>query len=161
MIRSLDQMVEQVLLSGRKFRIAVAWAHDLNTLSAITGAVNNGFAEAILIGDPSEIKKTITGSGINPLNYIIVSAENEIKAANEAVRMANADEADIVMKGLLGTDKFLKAILNKESGLMLPDSILSYVGAIEIPAYNKLLFIADPAVIPFPAYSQNIIMLEY
>ena len=54
------------------------------------------------------------------------------------------------MKGLVGTDKFLKAVMDKEKGLMLPDAVLSYVGALEIPAYHKLLFITDPAVIPFP-----------
>ena len=44
---------------------------------------------------------------------------------------------------------------------MLPNSILSYVGALEIPAYHKLLFITDPAVIPFPDIDQKIAMVNY
>jgi hypothetical protein len=35
MIRSLNQMVEKVLSLNRKFRIAVAWAQDANTVGAI------------------------------------------------------------------------------------------------------------------------------
>jgi phosphotransacetylase len=44
---------------------------------------------------------------------------------------------------------------------MLPDAVLSYVCALEIPAYHKLLFITDPAVIPFPDLDQKIAMAGY
>ena len=83
------------------------------------------------------------------------------KASQEAVRLAKSGEADIVMKGLVGTDKFLKAVMDKENGIMLPNAVLTYVCAIEIPAYHKLLFITDPAVIPFPDLDQKIAMAEY
>jgi phosphate butyryltransferase len=62
---------------------------------------------------------------------------------------------------LVGTDKFLKAVMEKERGLMLPGAVLSYVCAIELPEYHKLLFITDPAVIPFPSLDQKIAMAEY
>ena len=51
--------------------------------------------------------------------------------------------------------------MDKENGLMLPNAVLSYVGAIEIPAYHKLLFITDPAVIPFPDLDQKVAMAGY
>lgn len=44
---------------------------------------------------------------------------------------------------------------------MLPNSVLSYVAVLEIPAYHKLLFITDPAVIPFPDLDQKIAMAGY
>jgi phosphotransacetylase len=44
---------------------------------------------------------------------------------------------------------------------MIPNSVLTYVCAIEIPAYHKLLFITDPAVIPFPDLDQKVAMAEY
>lgn len=65
------------------------------------------------------------------------------------------------MKGLVGTDKFLKAVMDKENGLLLPDSVLSYVCALELPAYHKLLFITDTAVIPSPDLTQKIAMARY
>ena len=57
-------------------------------------------------------------------------------ASREAVRLAKNGEADIVMKGLVGTDKFLKAVMDKENGIMLPNAVLSYVGVMEIPAIS-------------------------
>jgi phosphotransacetylase len=65
------------------------------------------------------------------------------------------------MKGLVGTDKFLRAILDKEHGIVIPGATLSYVGAIQIPAYRKLLFVTDTAVIPYPDLFQKIAMVNY
>jgi phosphate butyryltransferase len=161
MIRSLDQMEEKVLASKKKHRIVVAWAQDTNTIGAIHKAVNKGFVEAILIGKSTEIIKTCKTEGIDEKLFSIINVDNENKASAEAVRLAKKGDADIVMKGLIGTDKFLRAVMDKENGLMLPNAVLSYVGAMEIPSYHKLLFITDPAVIPFPDLDQKISMARY
>jgi phosphotransacetylase len=154
-------MVDKVLSLKRKFRIAVAWAQDSNTISAIQMAVNNGFAEAIMIGNTREIVKLCDSLTIEKNSFTIIDSKNEGKASHEAVALTKSGDADIVMKGLVGTDKFLKAVMDKENGLMLPGAILTYVGAMQIPAYHKLLFITDPAVIPFPNLDQKIAMAEY
>jgi phosphate butyryltransferase len=161
MIRSLDQMVERVLSLHKRHRIAIAWAQDSHTVSAIHKAVNYGFAEAIMIGHVSEIKTVCRRAGIDPDLFTMIDSSSDVSSAAEAVRLARSGKADIVMKGLIGTDKFLKAVMDKKSGLMLPDAVLSYVCAIELPSYHKLLFITDPAVIPFPTLDQKIAMAEY
>lgn len=154
-------MEEKVLREARKRRIAVAWAQDTNTLSAISRAVKNGIAEALLIGKESEIIKTCRSQGIDPDSFQLIDAENEAQAAYEAVKMTKSGEADVVMKGLVGTDKFLKAVMDKEKGLMHPGAVLSYVCAIQIPSYHKLLFVTDTAVIPFPDLEQKVAMAGY
>lgn len=161
MIRSLDQMVAKVLSGGRKYRIAVAWAHDDNTILAIRKAVEEGIAEALLTGRKKEILKNCQAWGIKPENFTIIESDDEVSASADAVKLAKTGDADIVMKGLAGTSHFLKAVMDKEKGLMLPWAVLSYVGALQLPAYNKLLFITDPAVIPFPGLEQKIAMAEY
>lgn len=161
MITKLDQMVEQVLSSGKKHRLAVAWAQDQNTIGALSSAVSQGFAEAIMIGNKEEIIKVCDNESVNHKLFSIIDSESDSTASREAVRLARTGEVDIVMKGLVGTDKFLKAVMDKETGIMLPGSVLSYVCAIEIPAYHKLLFVTDPAVIPFPDLDQKIAMADY
>ena len=161
MIRTLSQIEEKVLTLKKTYRIAVAWAQDINTIGAVYKAVNKGFIEAIMIGKSSEIIKICKKEGIGQNSFKIIDAENENQASLEAVRMAKTGEADIVMKGLVGTDKFLKAVMDKEKGIMIPNNTLSYVGVLEIPAYHKLLFITDPAVIPFPDLEQKIAMTGY
>ena len=154
-------MVEKVLTPGKKHTIAVAWAQDPNTIGAIDKAVNAGFAEAIMIGNSGEIKKTCGKIGIDTAKFNIIDIDDEVKASAEAVMLVRTGAADIVMKGLVGTDIFLKAVMDKESGIMLRDAVLSYVCAVEIPDYHKLLFITDPAVIPYPNLEQKVAMAEY
>jgi phosphate butyryltransferase len=161
MIRSLDQMVEKVNSLHKKHRIAVAWAQDIHTISAIHKAVNYGLIDAFMIGQASEIKNICRRAVIDHELFAIVDSDNEIKASAEAVALVRSGDADIAMKGLVGTDKFLKAVMDKNKGLMLPGAVLSYVCAIELPGYHKLLFITDPAVIPVPTLDQKIIMTKY
>ena len=161
MITTLEQMDSKVLELNKKFRIAVAWAQDSNTIEALNKAVLKGFVEAILIGNPEEIIKICKASAIDNNIFTLVESNSDLNASYKAVRMAKDGEADIVMKGLVGTDIFLRAVMNKENGLMLPDAVLSYVAAMEIPAYHKLLFITDPAVIPFPDLDQKVAMARY
>jgi phosphate butyryltransferase len=154
-------MVEKVLSLNRKHRIAVAWAQDANTINAIHKAVTYGFVEGIMIGNAQEIKGLCRKSGIDPKFFTIIDSVDEAAASEEAVRLTAEGSADITMKGLVGTDKFLRAVMDKNKGLMLPGAVLSYVCALEIPAYHKLLFITDPAVIPIPTLQQKIILAEY
>lgn len=161
MIKTLQELEKKVLSLGKRHRIAVAWAHDDNTISAVSNAVNKGFAHALLVGKPSEILSTCESAGIDHRSFEIIEAQNEAAASDEAVKLVKTGEADILMKGLVGTDKFLKAVMHKEYGIMLPNAVLSYVGAVQIPAYHKLLFITDTAVIPFPDLEQKIAMAGY
>ncbi len=145
----------------KKYRIAVAWAQDPNTVGAVHMAVREGFVEALMIGNTQQIKKVCSDNSIDDSRFTIIECVNESDASWEAVRMVKDGEADIVMKGLVGTDKFLRAVMDKEKGIMLPGAVLSYVAALQIPAYHKLLFITDPAVIPVPDLDQKVSMAEY
>jgi phosphate butyryltransferase len=161
MITSLGQMVDAVRSAGNKQRIAVAWAQDQNTVGSLFRAVSEGFAEALMIGKREQIINTCRVTGADPDSFTIIEAVNEKEAAEMAVSMTRSGEADIVMKGLVGTDKFLRAVMDREKGLLPPKAVMSYVCAVEIPAYHKLLFITDTAVIPFPDLDQKVAMAEY
>ncbi len=160
-IRTLDKMLEHLRKSGKKKKIAVAYAQDPNTIGAIASAIKEGFVEAYMIGDEKEIIAKANKEGISSDNFYIINIPDEIDATKEAVRMVKQGECDILMKGLVSTDKFLKAVLDKEKGLLPPKTVMSYVCAIEIPKYHKLLFVSDTAVLPFPDLKQKIAMVNY
>ncbi len=154
-------MADAVRSAGKRYRIAVAWAQDPNTVGSLYRAVSEGFAEALMIGRREMILETCRNTGADPDRFTVIEAENEKEAAAMAVSLTRSGEADIVMKGLVGTDKFLRAVMDKEKGLLPPKAVMSYVCAVEIPAYKKLLFITDTAVIPFPDLDQKVAMAEY
>ena len=161
MITTLRQLAENVSTSGRKYRIAVAWAQDENTIGSIYRAAEEGFVDPVLIGNRKAIIGTCISQGCDLSVFSIVDSPDEVSAAATAVEMTSGGEADIVMKGLVGTDKFLKAVMNKEHGLLSPGAVMSYVCALEIPTYHKLLFLTDTAVLPFPNLDQKIAMARY
>ena len=160
-ITSLDQMVDHLRSTGINKRIAVAVAEDENTIGALIEAQEKGFAKPILIGNKNKIEDALLNENAKPADYQIIDIPDHNLAAKEAVRMVRDDEADVLMKGLIGTDKFLKAVLDKEKGLLPPKAVMSYVCALELPKYDKLLFVSDTAVLPYPDLTQKIAMVNY
>jgi len=160
-ITSLDQMVQHLCDTGIQKRIAVAVAEDDNTLGALLEAHKKGFANPILIGDQTRIESVLKEEQANPADFQIINITDHQEAVNEAVRMVRNAEADVLMKGLIGTDKFLKAVLDKEKGLLPAGNVMSYVCALELPQYHKLLFVSDTAVLPYPNLAQKVAMVKY
>ena len=160
-IKRLSELAKHVKSQGTRTRIAVAKAEDSNTLGAILRAEAEGFVAPILIGSVPKIKDLCTKENLSLGSSILIDIADEAAAAKEAVRMVRAGEADVLMKGLIGTDKFLKSVLSKETGLLPPKAVMSYVCALELPKYHKLLFISDTAVLPFPDFNQKLAMIHY
>ncbi|WP_066631975.1 phosphate acyltransferase [Labilibacter marinus] len=161
-VSRLSELPEIVISLNKRFKVAVVMAEDKNTIEAVIAGILNGFLKPIFIGNKQLIISLIPDELLlNENAFDIVECEDPKEASDLAVDMVNNGEADILMKGLINTDIFLKSVLNKEKGLMKEEGVLSYVCALELPAYHKLLFITDPAVLPFPSKKQKIAMAQY
>ena len=137
-------------------RLVVAWGVDSHSIGAAYEAVCKGFVTATLVGDEAIIKKVCEEEGLDASKFTIIHNPVEIKAVAQAVQMVHDGEGDVLMKGLCSTDKFLRAILNKETGLLPPKGLLSHVSVVENPQYPKLNFFSDMAVIPLPEFRQKV-----
>ncbi|MDD4308754.1 MAG: phosphate acyltransferase [Candidatus Cloacimonetes bacterium] len=160
-IKHLSEIAEKAKNLGKLFRIAVAVAEDANTIGALVRGVKDGFVFPILIGNAGRIAELILPEIKDVNAYQIVDIPDEVSATREAVRLVQSGEADVLMKGLVATDKFLKAVLDKEKGLLPPKAVMSYTCALELPKYHKLLFISDTAVLTYPDLDQKIAMVNY
>lgn len=160
-ITKLDQLIDVVKTKPKK-RLVAAYANDEHTIEAVYHAIEAGIVEAILVGDESTIKEVCKQHNFDVNKFRIVQEADEMKAGSLAVSLINNGEADILMKGLLSTDKYMRAILNKETGLMPgPKAILSHVTVIENPLYPKLMICSDVAIIPAPDLNQKIAQTNY
>ncbi len=153
-ITKLDQLVELVKSKPKK-RLVAANANDAHTIEAVYAAVELGVIDATLVGNPEEIGKVCKEHNFDMSKFTIVPEYVDTKAAAKACDLINAGEGQILMKGLLPTDKYMRAILNKEKGLCPPKATLSHVTVIENPAYHKLLIVGDVAVIPAPELKEK------
>jgi phosphotransacetylase len=159
-ITKLEQMFE-ILKSKPKKRLVAAYAIDAHTIEAVNAAVDLGIIEGILVGTKSEIEKVCKAEGIDVNKFQIVDESDEMKATMKAVSLINEGKADFIMKGLVSTDKYMRAILNKEQGLLPPKAVLSHVTVVEVPTYKKLITVGDVAIIPAPDLSQKIAITNY
>lgn len=137
-IRTLNDMIVFLRERGDRKRVAVVSASDASTRYAVEKGKEMGFIEPVYIdGDDKE------------------------ECARRAVAMCKSGEANILMKGLINTDVLLRAILDKENGIIRPGHVLTHVAMAEIPKYDKLLFFTDAAVIPVPTPTQRRQQIHY
>ncbi len=160
MINRLQDIVDSAKAKGKQ-RLIVAYGQDAHTLEAVNDAAQMGLVEATLIGDPAEIERVCKEEGIDHKQFRIIAETVDVKCVEKAVRMMNDGEGDVLMKGLVTTDKYMRGILNKEYGLVPPKGVLSHVAVIEVPAYGKLLTVSDVAIIPYPDFAQKTAIAKY
>ncbi len=158
-ITKLDQLFDLVKSKSKK-RISVAFANDDHTIEAVFTAVEKGIVDATLTGDENFIKECCKKHNFDFSKVEILHEPNELKATALAVQIVNEGKANLLMKGSLSTDKYMRAILNKEKGLVNEGSLLTHVCIIEFPSYHKLLTISDVAIIPQPDLKQKIKMID-
>ena len=141
--------------------IAVAAGQDPDTILAVAKAVEEDVIKAVLVGDEKAILQVAEEKGVSSSLFDIVPAEDEESAALIAVRLVREKKADMLMKGLVKTATYMKAVLDKERGLLPQGGLISHIALMEIPAYPKLLIVSDAAIIPAPDLAQKIQILNY
>ena len=144
-----------------KKRMVAAWGVDDHTVSAASLAIDLGLVDVTLVGDADMIARVCEAEGIDAGKFTVVHNPVELKAVAQAVQMVKDGEGDFLMKGLCSTDKFLRAILNKETGLLPPKGTLTHCAVFEMPSYHKLLFVGDVAVIPAPDLKQKQVIMDF
>lgn len=161
MITKFTDIFEELKNRGERKRMIAAWGVDGHTIGAASKAIDLGIVDVTLVGDEEMIKARCTEEGIDVAKFTIVHNPVELKAVAQAVTMVREGQGDILMKGLCSTDKFMRAILNKEAGLLPPKAVLSHVAVIENPNYHKLILLGDMAVIPAPDLKQKQAIMRY
>lgn len=159
-IKKLADIVVEARAKGRK-KMAVAYGQDSHTLEAVYAAYKEGLVDPILYGDKAVIEQVCAEHGIDVSVFTIVDEKVDVKCVAQAVQAVASGEADVLMKGLVTTEKYMRGILNKEAGLFPPKAVLSHVSVIEMPVYPKLLIVSDIAIIPLPDMKQKIQMIGY
>ena len=159
MITKLPQVIDLVKSKPKK-RLVAAFANDDHTIEAVNDAVDLGIVDAILVGNEQMIHQVCQQLNIAFNKFTIIHEPDEMKAAAKSCDLINQKEADILMKGALSTDKYMRAVLNKERGVCPPNAILTHIAVFENPSYHKLLVVGDCAIIPAPDLKQKQVILQ-
>ena len=144
MLKTFEEVLRKAKDYGPK-KMAVAAAQAEDVLRAVESARTEGLTDSILVGDKKEIIRIANEMGIDPANYEIINKTDKTEAARCAVKLVRDRKASILMKGMMGTARLLKAILDKEIGLR-SDRLISHVYTLEIKNYDRLLTVTDGAM---------------
>lgn len=134
---------------------------DENSILAIHRAIDSGIIRAILLGDKKLLNEKFGKGKEKSAGIRIIHQPDPKLAAVDAVKLVKTGKADIIVKGMVNTDDVLRAVLDKNNGIVPFGNVVTFVAAMQIPSYHKLLFLCDPAVIPAPNLRQFIAMIEH
>lgn len=137
--------VEEAIRDYPVKNLAVAAADDYTVLEAVGDALRRDIARATLVGDEPAIRAAAEEHEIDLAGSTIVHEPDPIQAASTATAMVSRGEADILMKGDLHTDDFLRAVLHREDGLRT-GALMSHIFIAEQPERENFLFISDGAM---------------
>lgn len=157
-IRNLEELKQRAReLPSRT--VAVVRADEVETITAVAHAVEEEMVDAILIGDSGDIAKAAVEAGVNIKGMEIVEAVDDTDAAFKGVGLIREGRAHLLVKGLVSSSTYLKAVLDKERGIR-GKGLLSHVAAFDIPTYPKLLLVTDAAMNIAPDFDQKVEMLR-
>ncbi|HHY36570.1 MAG TPA: bifunctional enoyl-CoA hydratase/phosphate acetyltransferase [Firmicutes bacterium] len=157
-IKDFPQLIER----AREYppaRVAVAAAEDKEVQEGIKLAKEEGLIIPYLVGREDQVRAQAATIGLSLDDCVLVEAPDAVASARKAVELVSSGEADVVMKGMVSTSVFLKAVLNPDYGLRT-GKLLSHVAAFDLPHFPRLLFMTDGGVNIAPDLMQKMQILQ-
>lgn len=146
--------------SGRSPRVAVAMANNPEVMGCIGRGLAAGVAQFILVGPTDEIRLTARNAGVDIASATIVEEPDPVAACARAAGLAGDGSADVLMKGLVQTADFVRAVLDRTHGLLSADALISHVAVADVGTYHKLLILTDAAITVNPTVDEKVELIR-
>jgi phosphotransacetylase/acyl dehydratase len=101
--------------------------------------------EPVLVGPAAKIRAIAEAEDVDISPYPMIDVAHSHQAAERAVAMVRAGEADILMKGSLHTDELLHAVLQRDTGIRT-ERRLSHCFLLAVPTYARPFILTDAAI---------------
>lgn len=147
-------MARRLQQAPQRKRVAVARSADSHTQEVVERCLDEATADFTLVADAECMAWAEQTAAKWPQRVGVELASDAADAAQKAVAEVREGRADALMKGTLNTDVLLRAVLDKEHGLLQRGRVMSHITVADIPTYHKLLLFADAAVVPRPTLDQ-------
>jgi phosphate acetyltransferase len=99
----------------------------------------------LLVGPAAKIRAIAEAEDLDISPYPVIDVEHSHHAAERAVGMVRAGEAEILMKGSLHTDELLHEVLRRDTGLRT-ERRLSHCFLLAVPTYARPFILTDAAI---------------
>ncbi|MDR7036157.1 MULTISPECIES: phosphate acetyltransferase [Methylobacterium] len=128
-----------------RLKVAVVHPCDEAALGAALEAAALAIAEPILVGPRAKIAAAAAALGADIGALRLCEAPHSHAAAEAAVALVRAGEAEALMKGSLHTDELMGAVVARDAGLRTARR-LSHCFVMDVPGHPTPLIVTDAAV---------------
>lgn len=135
-------------------RLCVASAAEETVLEAVRDSLKEGLVDFVLVGPEEKIWRQAMTVSLNLQGIEIIDIADPVEATHRAVKEVASGRADILMKGMVNSSDFLRAVLNPEGG-MRRDRILSHLAIYEVTGYYRLIYMTDGGLNVSPSLEQK------
>ncbi len=139
-------------------RMAVAAAGEDTIIGAVAHAMRESLIRPVLVGDEGEMRALAARHGIDMNEVEVIHAPDPVTACMAAVRLVHEGKAELLMKGLVATKTFIRAILNQEFG-MRRSRPMSHVAVIESPDKSRFMLMTDSGINIRPNLNRKIAII--
>ncbi len=139
-----DDLIQRALKFAPP-RIAIARAGAPAPMEAAQDAHEAGVMVPVFVGERDRIEYEAKGLDWDISSFDLIEAEGEDGSAMAAATAVREGQADVLMKGHLHTDSFMKAAINRDHGLRT-DKRFVHIFHMSSPNGGKPLLISDAAV---------------
>lgn len=154
-MNDLKRLVE----GGPRKKLVLAAAEDQHSLGAVVRAWKDNIVDPILVGDEEGINNICILNNYDISGIRIINEPDAMKSVETAVKMASSKQADILMKGKIGSASLLRCVLNKEWGLRT-GNLLSHFALFEVDTYQKVIAVTDVAMNIAPTLHDKIAIVN-
>lgn len=151
--------LKAIVAGGPMRKLVLAAAQDQHSLGAVVRAWKDKIIEPILVGDKESIQNICTANNYDITGVRIIHEPDMEMAVEMSVKMVNNKQADVLMKGKIGTSTLLKYVLNKEWGLRT-GNLLSHFALFEVETYHKVIAVTDVAMNIAPNLKDKIAIIN-
>ena len=140
-----ESLLQKAKANPNRARVAVANAGAPLPMESCKEATEAGLILPVLVGNRDAIRKEAAALNWDIDTFEVVEAEGEEDAAKAATIAVQEGRADVLMKGQLHTDVFMKAALDKETGIRDGRRFV-HIFHMTMPESDRPLLITDGAV---------------
>lgn len=154
-----DELIAKV--KGKSNRVIVPGANNEEVLQACKmGIEYELISGGLLIGPWDQIKNCAKNVGINLDIFEIKQEKDMAKMSDIAVESIRDGKGDFLVKGLIDTKLYMKAILRKDIAAVKEASVLSHFVLFETANYNKIFALTDAAIMIKPSLEEKVKILN-
>ena len=140
----------------RVIQVAVAGGADHTVLEALRWACDRGWAEPLVCGVESDVRRIADESGVSLAGFTLIHADEPAAAAVAAV---NSGRAKLLMKGQIATPALMRAVLDSNSGLRT-ERVICQIPLVELFSANRRFLMADTGICIQPNLTQKLDILH-